>query len=78
VPTRERPLPDSKPGKYETSTAIDIMKLYCLDVGSLRVIARMSGTDLKYVRKTIKYWEENHSYTVGELRRFFMHRVHVA
>jgi hypothetical protein len=75
--TVETPKPDSNPGKYETSTAILVMRLYCMDVGTQRAIADMAGCSQGFVSKVITHWENNYGHTVSKLKEFFKTRVMV-
>jgi hypothetical protein len=68
---------ESPPGKYETGIAVDVMRLYCLDVGSTRVIARLAGCSQPFVLKTIAYWRDNYGYSVDALRELFINRVYI-
>lgn len=66
---------DGKPGKFETAAAVEIMKLYCMDVGGSPTIAEMTGTNVSFVKETIAYWLENHADIVLSLRRVFIGKV---
>ena len=76
--TVETPKPDSKPGKYETETAVLVMKLYCMDVGTQSVIAKMTGCTQPYVCAVIKHWKKEYPVIVAKLREFFIDKTMIS
>ena len=66
---------DSGPNRYETGAAIEVMKLYCLDVGGMRVIAEMAGVSLSWAYEVVAHWQDEYGHTIGELRALFVDQV---
>lgn len=62
---------DAGPGRYETAAAIEVVKLYVWDVGTMAVIADMAGVSKSWAYEVVQHWNDHHGSTVRELREFF-------
>lgn len=66
---------ESGPGRFENATAIEVMKLYCMDVGTVERISSMVGVNRSWAFKVIAHWRDNHGQLVERLREWFAGRI---
>lgn len=58
-------------GKFETAAAIEVMRLYCLDVGGIADVALLAGVSKSWAYEVVQYWTDNYGDTVQRLRGLF-------